>query len=175
MHIVKHDIVKLRGILANLRAKRTHARRKTAGKQYADNQMRDDQQQREPRVEGEGRDREHHRGHHGDDNRRNRVREEDLQQFDISGDQRNQIALALAGKLGRSQSAQRGKGLGPEQRQQAERDIMVHILFRVPHDTAQHTAHDHADHRGAGRQPPHRMTEMSEQGAHAEHRQECRR
>ena len=104
-HVIKHDIVQLRRILADLRTEGTYACREPLRQQHTDDHVGGHQQQGEPRVERERGDREHHRRHHGDYDRGNRVREENLKQFDIRGDQGNQIALAFSCQFGRSELA----------------------------------------------------------------------
>ena len=67
---------------------------------------------------------------------------EDLQQLNVGGDDRNQVALVPALQLGRAEPPQRTEHLVPQKGQQLEGDEMVAGLLRIP----QESPHDGKDH-----------------------------
>ena len=138
----------------------------------ADGQVRDDQRDSDRRAQRKQCDRVKHGGRDGDDNRRNGVRKEDFQQFDVGGDQRDQVAFAFAGQFGGREATQRGKRFRPEQREQAEGDIVVHVLFGVAHAAADQCADNHGcDCRGKAEIPDF-CASCGKQRGDAENRQE---
>ena len=171
-HVVQHRVIQRGGVAANIRPQIPHAGREQARQRHADQQMHDNQQRHEPRVEERERHSERHRGHDGDDHRRDGVREEDLQQFHVGGDQGDQVALAAPVQFGRRQTTHGGERLRPEQREQLERHIVVHILLGIPHQSTDDGAHRHRRESNGHGHSPHRFLQRGEQGNHAEHRQE---
>ena len=123
-HIVEHFVIKLGGFAANIPTETAYRRGEEFRQHDADGQVRDDQRDSDRRAQRKQCDRVKHGGRDGDDNRRNGVREEDFQQFDVGGDQRDQVAFAFAGQFGGREATQRGKRFRPEQREQAEGDIV---------------------------------------------------
>ncbi len=71
-----------------------------------------------------------------------------LQQFDVGGNDRNQITLVPAIQLGRAESSQRPEHLVPQKRQQFEGDESGYTP--VPHT---------AETPARRQRPPHRRTE----------------
>ena len=171
-HVVEHLVVEARGFLADAGAKPAHGLGEEFRQHDADDQMRDQQFDGDGGVQREQRDRVDDRGHYGDDDRRDGVREEDLQQFDVGGDQRDQVALAFAGQFGGRETAQRGECLRPEQREQPEGHVVVHVLLGVAHATSDERADDHGRDCHRNVEIPDFVAGGCEQGGHAEDRQE---
>ena len=67
---------------------------------------------------------------------------EDLQQFDIGRQDRDQISLILPVQLRRSQSPKCAKYPIPYQCQQTECNIMVPVLLCIMKNTSKHRNHD---------------------------------
>ena len=107
---------------------------------------------------------------HRDADRRDGVRIEHFQLFDVGGDERDEVAAVTAFQLGRSQAAERPEHLVADEGQQFERDIVVGRLFGIPKHAAQEREHQNADEHGADRgerafQPCRRQqTEAAEDG-----------
>ena len=72
-----------------------------------------------------------------------------LQQFNVGGDDRNQVSLVPTLQLGGAEPPQRPEHLVPQKRQQLEGDEMVAGLFRIPQKAADNGKHHHADEQGS--------------------------
>ena len=98
-HIVEYFVIKLGGFTANIPTETAYRRGEEFRQHDADGQVRDDQRDSDRRAQRKQCDRVKHGGRDGDDNRRNGVRKEDFQQFDVGGDQRDQSPLPLPDSL----------------------------------------------------------------------------
>ena len=171
-HIVEHFVIKLGGFAANIPTETAYRRGEEFRQHDADGQVRDDQRDSDRRAQRKQCDRVKHGGRDGDDNRRNGVREEDFQQFDVGGDQRDQVAFAFAGQFGGREATQRGKRFRPEQREQAEGDIVVHVLLGVAHAAADQCADNHGCDCRRKAEIPDFCASCGKQRGDAENRQE---
>ena len=61
---------------------------------------------------------------------------EDLEQLDITGQHADEIALSFSFQLGRTEPAQSGEHMIADEGQQAERDIVISVLFAIAKQTA---------------------------------------
>ncbi len=98
------------------------------------------------------------------------MREEDFEQFHVGGEHGDEVALALAGELGRSEAAKGGEGLGAEEREQVEGHVVVQILLNVARQAAQHRANNHGGDCTGRAHAPHGVAGERESGDDAEHR-----
>ena len=115
--------------------------------------MGDDQRQRHPGAQRGRHDGVDDGGGHGYGHGADGMREEDFEQFHVGGEHGDEVALALAGELGRSEAAKGGESLGAEEREQVEGHVVVQILLNVARQAAQHRANNHGGDctDGAGR------------------------
>ncbi len=100
------------------------------------------------------------------------MREEDLEQFHVCGDHGDEVAFAFAGQFGGGETAQRREHLPAEQREQTERQIMVHVLFAIPHGTTDQRAHHHERDSPAHGQTPDGPLSRRAQRHDAEHQRQ---
>ena len=76
------------------------------------------------------------RSNEGDENRGDSVCEEYLEQFDVRGDDLQEISLVTSLELGRAKASQSCKGLMPDQCQYPKRYVVVAVLLTVVQDAA---------------------------------------
>ena len=173
-HVIEHVVVKACTLLADARADPVQCPREPRRHGHADEQMRHHKQHREPRAQEQQGEGVHDCSGQRDHGRRDGVREEDLKQFHVCSDHGDEVALAFAGQLGRGEPAQRREHLPTEQREQTERQIVVHVLFAIPHGTTDQRAHHHERHGPAHGQAPDGPLSRRAQRHDTEHRQEGR-
>ena len=171
-HIVKHFVVEPRGLAANIAAKTTYGRGEQFRQRDTDDQVRSEQCDGDCEIQRKQHDRVQQRGRDGDDDRRNGVRKEDFQQFDIGSDQCDQAALAFAGQFGGCEATKRGERFRTEQREQAEGHIVIHILFGVAHTATDQRADNHGCDCDGKAEIPDFRAGCSEQCDNTEDRQE---
>ena len=171
-HIVKHFVVEGGGFLAKFRTDASHRRREQLWQYDSDGEVRDDQRHREGCTQGEQCECVDDGGHNGDDDRADGMCEEDFQQLHVGGDQRDQVALAFARKLGRGETPKGREGFRTEQCEQTECHIVVHELFGIAHATADQRADGHGGERCGNAEIPDGRADGRESCHNAEYRQE---
>ena len=132
--------------------------------------MGDDQRQRHPGAQRGRHDDVDDGGGHGYGHGADGMREEDFEQFHVGGEHGDEVALALAGELGRSEAAKGGESLGAEEREQVEGHVVVQILLNVARQAAQHRANNHGGDCTGRTHAPHGVAGERESGDDAEHR-----
>ena len=130
-HVIKHLNIKCGGFPANPGTQAAHCEREQFRQHDTDHEMSHNQQDGEDRAQRKQCDGIDDGGRNGDYDRRNGVGEENLKQFHVCGDQRDQAALAFACELGGRKATQCRERLGAKQRKKAESHIMVNVQFGV--------------------------------------------